>query len=126
MEGNGRNSKLYVTEGRAYIVNKVTNSDIYLRCRLFRSASCPGRAILPRFENCLKQTIKHVCSKQYKELHIIGLKSKMKRLAEETNETLRDIYEAVVVDPEDRASIEFSDISQAMYVRRIRSRDRPV
>ena len=118
MEGNSKGSKLYVSNGRAFVLDRVRDSDLYLRCRIYKSEQCKGRALLSGLDNVLTITKEHTCPDQSEQLRIMEMKSKMKHLAEVSDESYRDIYEAVAVDPLDRACIEFSDISNAMQKRR--------
>ena len=92
-EGEKRGSTLWIYDGKGYIKDRELNDQIFLRCRRFKS-DCEGRAKIVLAENMLNITTAHSdqCTDTAEVFSIIELKSTLKRQAENTTSSIRQLF----------------------------------
>ena len=79
---------------KGYIKDRETNGQVFLRCRRFKSDNCGGRGIIRSPDNLLYITYEHSdeCSDSAEVFSIIELKSNLKRQAENTTSSIRQLF----------------------------------
>ena len=123
IEGEKRGSKLWVHDGKGYIKEKETQTNIFLRCRQFRKNNCKGRAVVSQADANLihiKNSHSQDCSDSAEVFDVIDVKSSLKRRAENSSASLRQIFNDEVEVSPVADQINFPQIIDSMNKRRRR------
>ena len=119
-EGEKRGSTLWIYDGKGYIKDRELNDKIFLRCRRFKSDFCEGRAKIVLAENMLNITTAHSdqCTDTAEVFSIIELKSTLKRRAENTTSSIRQLFNDGVEGSIVADQICFPQLANSMVKRR--------
>ena len=126
-EGKKRGSINYVIGTKLYLKDVMHHGNIYASC-IKKHKGCRGRASIAK--DSLEVTTlsgHHSCDIDATYIAKIIMENKMKKMAEETSLSLRQIYDEISQDDPDAADgINWPTIEAAMSKRRIRSNKCPM
>ena len=120
IEGEKRGSKLWVHNGKGYVKERETPNTLFLRCRQFKKDSCKGRAVIRTEVDLIVIKYEHSddCSDSSEVFDIIELKSDLKRKAENSSTSLRQLFNDGVEDSSVADQINYPLLIDSMNKRR--------
>ena len=120
IEGEKRGSKLWVHNGKGYVKERETPSSLFLRCRQFKKDNCKGRAVIRADVDLMSIKNEHCddCSDSAEIFEIIDLKSNLKRKAEKTSTSLRQLFNDGVENSSVADQINYPQLMDSMNKRR--------
>ena len=118
LEGNRRGSLVYRNGTHTYIKDKDSDGIRYLRCAKYKYG-CPGRAKLDLNLDVFSMVRDHGNHESFeRDIEVMNLKSKLKRKAEYSQGSLREIFDDEVNQSPVAGYISFPQLENTMYKRR--------
>ena len=118
IEGKKLNSKNYESEGFRYVKTRECEGSIYIKCALFRTNSCPCIGRIDKATNLMNLThIHNHDTASYNDTKII-LSNSIKRKAEVSTASLREIFNETCRESDGASSVTFRSLGSSMYKRR--------
>ena len=120
-EGKRRGSVNYILLGKLFVKDFTYKGHINCSCTK-RAYGCHARAIIHQETLIVKSSTQHSCDISEIDVTILRLENKMKKKAEESSLSLRQIYDDISLEhPEAAAKIGFPRMESAMSKRRSRT-----
>ena len=118
IEGLRKGSQLCVSNSYLYVKDMDKNNHRYMKCAEFRKG-CPGRASLNLETGEFSDTTAHDRHQVTDEhVEILQLKTSLKRKAENSERTLREIFDEETNKSDFGGYVSFIDMENSMYKRR--------
>ena len=118
LEGNWRSSLVYRNGTHTYIEDKDSDGIRYLRCAKYKYG-CPGRAKLDLNLDVFSMVRGHGNHESFeRDIEVMNLKLKLKRKAEYSQGSLREIFDDEVDQSPVAGYISFPQLENTMYKRR--------
>ena len=100
VDGARKDAKLYLHNSYLYTVHRSSTAVISLRCRYYSKPEgllqpCKARAKIDRTTDVLQINGVHTCSPNATESQLLKMKTTLKRKAEVSPSSLRDIFDEV-------------------------------
>ena len=118
-DGKKGDTKHFISNGYRYILTQIYGETKYLRCTLWRTDpwKCPGRANICE-NNLLTSKQEHNHTSVVYDSDSIQLRNKLKRAAENSTLSLREIFYKETSDDPAGASIAYCQIRNSLVKRR--------
>lgn len=120
IRGEKRGSKIWIHNGKGYIKERETQRNLFLRFRQFKKDNCKGRAAIRTDVDLIiiKNAHSDDCCDSAEVFDVIDLKSSLKRKAENSSASLRQIFNDGVEDSPVADQINYLHLIDSMNKRR--------
>lgn len=127
IEGTRKGSHLYVHNQQLYLFHRESSEYITVRCRDWRRNTCKGGGKIKKSDDVFQEVAEHNHPPKTADIKILTMKTKLKRKAEESSDTLREIFNNVSEDTplETATKVSFNEVENVMFKRR-KTREPPL